>query len=411
MVAVNAFHVALYVAALLLCITSLIYTVIQSRVGRLQNRIYILMLLIISANALAAGIGELLEPVKAASQTWFALYRLMQFFYFIVHTALPTVFCYYVMCVTGELTTVYRKRILLYASLFVVLEFLVLLNPFINCIYYFDDNLDFQRNWGEMLLYMGAVIYIGIAFFKLLHSWSALNVRRRRALLYFYFVVVAGVLIQFIDMRINSELFAEALAMLGVMLAVESEDDRLDADTGFYNRKALQMDMDKFISAGRSFHVICIKVTNADIIQRVTGSANTDILSMILSDFLNAQMSWYSIYHTNPKTFLLSCIDMGYEKTQQLEECILKRFDEPWKCRDIEIMLHAIVMSAEIPGKLRTTEDIFFMTDSPAPANMSTKSLSSNGLDYLMRRAEVERALHRGFLEGDLRYIISLHII
>ena len=81
--------------------------------------------------------------------------------------------------------------------------------------------------------------------------------------------------------EINSELFGEALALLGLMLAVENEDYRLDSDTGFYNRRALITDLDHMLITKNVFYVVCVKVTNTDSIRRITGSVNADYVAEV----------------------------------------------------------------------------------------------------------------------------------
>ena len=106
------------------------------------------------------------------------------------------------------------------------------------------------------------------AFLRLMTNWKALTQKRRTALFYFFFVVAAGVFVQLIFDNIKVELFAEALGLMGIMLSVESEDDRLDMDTGFYNRRALKLDIDGYLINRSAVYLIVIRITNADIILR-----------------------------------------------------------------------------------------------------------------------------------------------
>ncbi|MBR1692400.1 MAG: EAL domain-containing protein, partial [Lachnospiraceae bacterium] len=399
MLPVNQFHIALYMAAFLLSVTCLVYTIIQSRTDRPQNKVYLIMLFIVIINSATGTISDLIYPYRNMSQTAYMVFELMYFLYFFFHTALCPALCYYVICVTGEQAKFTKKKSLLYAAGLFITEFLVVLNPLTHWVFYFDENHDFSRNWAETLIYLAAVVYFILAIGKLTFSWDALTKRRRRAILYFYFVVVAGVVIQLFNVDIKSELFGEALALMGVMLAVESEDDRLDADTGFYNRKALQMDLNNYILAKQVFQVLCIKVMNADIIQRVTGSSNTDILSEIVADYFKSLLPRYCIYHTNPSTFMLTCMETDADRAEQLAEDISERFEKSWECNDTEIVLQVVVMRAVVPLDLSTPEDVFYMADSPIPASVNKKILSGLDLGYLIRRASVERAIHRGFEE------------
>lgn len=401
MITVNEFHIVLYMAALLLGATCLIYTIIQSRTDRPQNKVYIFMLALVMINSATGIISDLLYPYKEISGAAYVIYRAMYFAYFLFHTALCPSLCYYVLCVTGELTGFNKKKTILYGSGFLVTEFFVLLNPWTHWVFYFDEKGDFCRNWAETLIYLAAAVYFVLALCKLMFSWKALTKRRRRALLYFFILVIAGILIQLLFMNIKSELFSEALALMGIMLAVESEDDRLDADTGFYNRKALLMDLNNYIKAGKVFQVICVKVTNAEIIQRVTGSENSDILSEIVAGYFKSLLPRYYIYHTNPDTFMLICMDKDPLWTQRLSETVCERFEANWDCQDTGIVLDAVVMRAEIPRQLHTAEAVFFMADSPIPQGLSKKLLTDDDLGYLIRRSDVEHAIHTGFDNGN----------
>lgn len=401
MFTVNELHIALYMAALLLSATCLVYTVIQARTDRPQNMVYILMLALVMTNSTTGIISDMLYSRRFESDTVYLVYRVMYFAYFLFHTALCPALCYYVLCVTGELTSFSKKKIFLYGFGFLLTELFVLLNPWMHWVFYFDEQGDFCRNWAESLLYVAAAVYFGLALCKLMFSWKALTKRRRRALLYFFLVVISGVVIQLLFMEIKSELFSEALALMGVMLAVESEDDRLDADTGFYNRKALLMDLKNYIMAGKQFQVICVKVTNADIIQRVTGSENQDILSEIVADYFKSLLPRFYIYHTNPDTFIMICMDQDISRARHLADQVCSRFEQSWLCQDTEILFDVVTMIAEVPGELSSPEAVFYMADIPIPERMNKKLLSGEDLGYLLRRADVERAIRTGFEKGN----------
>ena len=57
-------------------------------------------------------------------------------------------------------------------------------------------------------------------------------------------------------------------------------------------------------------------------------------------------------------------------------------------------------MQTQIPDAFTTPEDVLLLCDGPLPHRNSKKLLSGKDLDYLLRRAEVENALHRGLSEG-----------
>ena len=396
---IDYFHIALYAAALLISATSFIFTVIQQRTDKLQNKLYILLVTIVALNAGTQIVNEFAKPFVLEDQAYFTTVKICEYLYFLLHTALCPAFCLYVLSVCGGRAAITVKKNLLYSSLFLITEFMVIINPLTRWVYHFDDNRRFVRGWAENLIYVAAAVYFVFSIFMLLFTWNALTMKRKLALIYFFLLVVAGVVVQFININIKSELFAEALALLGVMTAIESEDDRIDIDTGLYNRKALQTDLSSFIINNRAFCIICLKVTNSELVERATGSDNTDRLPMAVAAYLRTLVPRYCVYNTSPGTFIVTVMDSSEEKALAMSFTIIKRFDEPWVFGDTELMLNAVIMEAKVPDRIKSASDAFYMADCPVPSNNDKKILSGSDLDFLMRRAAVESAVNRGLDE------------
>ncbi len=394
MLSENVFYLACYSAAFLISFTCLIYTLLQKRTDKLQNKVYIMMLVIVTLNTVSVSMSALVKPYLAESSACRLLSHIGYYTYFLFHTALCPTFFLYVECVAGVRHT--RMRCFLSSLIFIVTEIAVILNPFFHWVYYYDTNYVFTRNWAENGIYIAAAIYFILAMARLLFSWKAVNAKRRFALLYFFVIVLVGVGIQFINIKIKAELFAEALALMGVMLAVEAEDDLVNVDTGFYNRKALKMDVNGYIVNNIEFEIICIKVTNVDIIQKVTGSVNVDILAEILSDYFQTIVPRYYIYQTNPETFVMTLMDKGTEDGETVARRISERFDKAWDCGMVDIMLNAVVMYVKVPSELNNTMDLFYMADGVAPSDDGGKVLTGKDLEYIIRRGEIENAIIRG---------------
>ena len=394
MLSENVFYLACYSAAFLISFTCLIYTLLQKRTDKLQNKVYIMMLVIVTLNTVSVSMSALVKPYLAESSACRLLSHIGYYTYFLFHTALCPTFFLYVECVAGVRHT--RMRCFLSSLIFIVTEIAVILNPFFHWVYYYDTNYVFTRNWAENGIYIAAAIYFILAMARLLFSWKAVNAKRRFALLYFFVIVLVGVGIQFINIKIKAELFAEALALMGVMLAVEAEDDLVNVDTGFYNRKALKMDVNGYIVNNIEFEIICIKVTNVDIIQKVTGSVNVDILAEILSDYFQTIVPRYYIYQTNPETFIMTLMDKGTEDGETVARRISERFDKAWDCGMVDIMLNAVVMYVKVPSELNNTMDLFYMADGVAPSDDGGKVLTGKDLEYIIRRGEIENAIIRG---------------
>ena len=397
---VNMAHFALYSSALLVSITGIVFTLIQQRTDKLQNKIYLALISIIALNSVTQMINAIIQPMILTSDGAFFVYRVCDWLYFLFHAALCPIFFVYVSVVCGMGKFKRLRKNLLFGALFIITELLTIFNPFLHWVYDYSGDRVFVRRWGEAMIYIAAVFYLGISFFRLLSSWSALTAKRRLALIYFFIIVIAGVVMQLVNIDLRTELFAEALGLLGVMTSIETEDDRIDIDTGVYNRKALQNDLSTYIVNKRPVGVICIKITNLELLERTGSFDSSDILTTVVAAFLRTMVPRYCIYSTSPGTFILTETTGSEERAGKIAHIVSRRFDRPWHFGDTELLLNAVVMTSQAPERIKSAGDAFYMADSPIPADLDKKILSGRDLDYLMRRAAVESALARGLEEG-----------
>ena len=391
----DLFHIAFYASALLILATTIFFTVIQQRTAKLNNKLFLMIAGLLSLNAISQMIAELSYPHRF-SDSWFLLINVSEYIYFMLHAMIPPLVLVYVNVVTGASTRYGRVKRIIYELPLIVAEATLFLNPFLHWFFYYDENREFCRGYAESTLYLSAGFYLTVCLFTLVYTWKAVVMNRRIAIIYFFTVCIAGILIQLFFLDVKAELFAESVGLLGIMIAVETEDDRIDVDTGFYNRRALQLDLNNYLVNKRELWVMCIKVTNADIIPRVTGSENVDILSTLMSDYLRTKISRSYIYNMNPQTFVLTILDKDEEAVKSLATEILVRFDMPWTINDNEYLLKAVIMFADVPKRLPSSADAFYMADSPVPEGNDKKILCGSDLNYLLRRSAIQNAIVNG---------------
>ncbi|SFC22050.1 EAL domain-containing protein [Butyrivibrio sp. YAB3001] len=396
----NLFHVAFFCSAMIVSLTSIVYTKLQKRTDLAQNHIFLFMNYVVLINSATCLCYEIFESYTRYFPQLKYLMFVSQFLYFLVHTALAPGLFYYVMTVNGAFCekTVFLKKMCL--APFVLSVVLVVTNPITHFVYYFDKNLMFYRNWAELVLYIIALTYFVVAFCNLMLSWNALTRRRRWSLVYFFIITLIGVIIQLIIIDIKTELFGEALALVGVMLSVENEDDRLDSAIGVYNRNALMMDANHLLIKRKIFHVVCLKILNMDIMGRITKLSNTDEIVRVISDYLKTIVPRYRIYHAATDTMLLLLEDDNKKvteiETMGIARRIHDRFEDSWKIRGVPIKLSSVILTAEVPKNVHTLGNLFYMVDSPMPKEMENRIISGDDLKFLIRRGAVESAVSEG---------------
>ncbi len=388
-------------AAFLNCVTLLLFTLVQQRTQRPQNKAFIGLILLLLCNTAAQAAVEYMVPMAGASDYAFGIVKTSDYLYFLLHTALCPTLLLYVSMVTGRLV-----RSGMFAKFVLVLPFLLTeaaaaLNPLTHWVYYYDRNRMFVRRWGEYCIYAAAAFYFLLSFILLMWSWRAMTAKRRAALLYFFGVAFAGVAVQAVNQEIKCEMLAESIGLLGLMIAVENEDDRTDAQTGFGNRFAFQNDLHTALLTEQQVHLIGVRITNTESILRATGMDNSQLVMELIAPYLREKLPQYLIYVVNPETIMMTVPDRRGFHAVELAGDIAGRFRRPWKWQDSELPLRATVLCAEVPWHVRTVTEALYMADSPVPEGSEGEVLTGRDLGYLLRRAEVEAAVTRGLEQGN----------
>lgn len=408
----NEFALGVGLSTLLLCIFDLIYTFIQKRTDKLQNRLFIVILCILAINSLTGIISAVYgaNPTLHANRDLF-LYA-SRYAYFATHTALCPLFFYYASNVSFASTRLTNRKIFLLSLPFFITELMAITNPFTHVVYWLDEKMEFHRAWGELLIYLAALFYFILGMIVVLKTWNFISRKRRTALIFLFILVASGVLVQLLIKDLKVEVLAEAIGFTGVMMSVENEDDRIDIGMGFYNRTALTLDIGGCLSNERKLKLLIIRIHNSDLVNRLVGNGETNTISDILSDYLTSVVPRYYIYVPEKDTFVITLYRRAVADADTVAERISTRFDNPWDYGEYSIQLNATVILADIPSQIKTTAELSYMIDSPAPNSEGKRVLKGDDLKFIMRRHAVEAALSRGFAESsyEVYYQPTFHI-
>ncbi len=390
-----------FIIAFLICLSSGIYTVIWGRTDRAQNKLYLCLLIDVGISALAGVTAIFILPYCAMYAWARHIKQLAHLTYFVFHSALSPLFFSYIIYATGSIY-MYRRHRKIFAALMcpvLIVELMVLLNPFMHKVFSLDEDYLFIRGEWETFVYISSAFYFVLAIADMIRFWKIVSVRRRTALVFLFVITFAGIMAQLLDQNLLVELFAEALALMTMMLAVENEDDRIDTATDLYNRSALADDTAKLIYMKQAFYVIVARVSNADALKKLTGSSNSDTLLNNVAEYFRSIHPRYQIYKTSPTTFVLLQYGDDHDTARLLADQIWQRFEENWNCEGVEIRLGASVMLAHCLDEVKQSEEIFLMVDTPDPQNAYGSVREGAELAYLHHSIEVEQALQRGFEE------------
>ncbi|MCR5417922.1 MAG: GGDEF domain-containing phosphodiesterase [Lachnospiraceae bacterium] len=386
------------IAALLICITDIIYTLIQKRTDRVSNKLFLVIMVLLSVNALCGIVNS--TTAIYPSPMGERLHTDFRFIYFLTHTALCPMFFYYVGSVCGSSLRVNKMRTLRLSLLFVFTEILVLLNPITHWVYKVDAVGSFHRHWGETIIYLAAAVYYVMTFIIMFYSWQVLSQKRKAVLLFSFVLVAVGVMLQLVFKDLRIEVLIECLGFTGVMMVVENEDDRIDAASGVYNRAALRMDLSAAILNRHHSYITVVRLSDTSYLGKMTGSERSDRLYLAIGDYLKTLVPRYRIYTPNPGCFVIVTYYKSMEEVMELIHTIDERFTEPFLVGDIPIPVTAQIMMSETPDKIGSADEALYMIDSPIRNEEEKRILIEDDLDYLLRRRAVEDAVTKGLEKG-----------
>ena len=394
----STYAISFDIAAIFVCIACFASVLLRHQTGKLQNKVFLLLLVIITCGATTNTILTLSQPL---TQENILMGNAAQYIYFILHTALPPAFFYYMLCVAGAVRRYSKKMHLIFILPALICELLVLSNPITGWTYTFDESFAYYRGWVVYLIYGVAAAYLFAGVFLVLKTWNALTPIRRNSLLFYVGLVLSGIFVQMVVPPVRIELFAESVAMMGMLLTIENEDDRRDNATGVYLRSTLLVNFERYLSSGVPVNVVCLRMENLDFVARALGPKSSTLLLGEVSSWLKGFIPWFRIYRASLSSFIIVSFDPEPDEVEEWSRKIEERFKSPWNVLDADVPISAVVMYGGAPADFASGEEVLMMADTPVPSGLPDRVLSGSDLAYLKRRTQVEQAVVRGFEDGN----------
>lgn len=385
------------IAAALISFSCMYFTTQRFYHGKLHNKLFLALLLNLMVSSVCAVCNDIVAPLLPSFPASRVVNEVSHYIYFVLHALLAPLFCIYITSVTSSFYRLNPKKRPAYEIPVYIAEFLALTNPLTHWVYHFDENHNFIRGWAEYVLYVIAASYFLICIILVLVLWRAIDTRRKKTISFFFIVITGGVLIQLLFKEIQIELFAESLALTGIMITMENEDGRRDSRTNIYNIQALLTDVNTLIAAKHPFSLICIKMINPQNLMQIIGQSNIESLTRMTADYFATLVPPYEIYYTNPGTFIIlgdNIDDNRLETARKIKE----RFQQPWYFQERDNMFNAAIFYAEVPKDFKTMTAIMSLLNAPVNAGPRKKNdiYSGSDLNYFLRRTQVENAILNG---------------
>ena len=386
------------ICALLLTISCLYYIILKGQIIKLRNRLFLFILIDLLLSTIFDLCNLIIKPFVFDNPKLIPLQETNQFLYFLTHNLLSPLFCFYIAIVIGANFRLEKSRHLIYEFPMILTELLVLINPFTKWVFYFDEYRNFIRNKGETLLYVVSTLYFIAGIILILLFWNSIDSKKRKTLVFFFTIVAIGMLTQLLIPSLHLELFMEALALTGLMITVENEDDRLNPRTMAYNELAFAMDVGGYVAAHHPISLICLKMLNPQSLMQTVGPMNIENLTKMNVQFLRSIAPKRDIYYMNPGTFVIMNTAVDRQEDMKLADAIYDRFLQEWDFQGRKTVFHAVVFYVEVPKDFKSKEQLMALVSSPMIGKNDKKPgvMYGDDLKFIFRRAQVERAIITG---------------
>ena len=383
------------IAAIIISITCIFYTLLMQRKERERSRLFLMLLSIILIDAVSGLFSSLIAGVNLATNTKLILIHTLQMIYFITHFALIFVFFKYIVFVCNLKYIYDEKKMKSFGIPIIVLELLLITNPITGICFSIDKNYVFHRNIGIYAAYIVSTLYFIQCIVILVRYWHTINQLKKLAMFYFLSLAVVGIIIQLIFPDIVSELLCESIGLMGLMIMIEKEDDKIDIITSAYNRSALINDLNVFINMKIPIKIICIRIDNSDSYRRIAGYENFDDILVEITNFLIEIAHENNVYKDGDASFFIICPNFSNKQMKNLAHTIDSRFKMGFSSDSGSLTLVENILCASFPEKLVTSDDILLLADAPLE-DVEQNIFINDELDFLLRNIAIEKAISHG---------------
>ena len=367
-----------------------------------QHYIY-MMLLIISILSTAASVGSVHVMAYPQNGSRFLLYFLLEV-YFLLHTTLTMLFVLYVMNVNG--TAIGRKRRFYFFFIlpYCLGELAVLTTPLTGLIFYVDSGMIYHRGMLMPALYCLAAIYVLTGLYFFIRYQRAIPKADSIAICSVVFLSVVGVVIQAVWPEVLSELFSEALTILGFMVMLEDRTGVTDQSTQVFNRRAFLDASRRYMETGVPFSIVLVKLLDLDRITRLFDSRDVDSLLVDVARWLEVVSDREHIFRFGQEDFTLTFVGRRRTEAEAAARRTLNRFSEAWMAEEAEVMLEAAVSVIRVPedvDSLPMLQDLLLWGyQETRPGSLL---IGHDELTALKRKLAVYDALRRALDKGSLQ--------
>ena len=351
------------ICAILISLIILIYFGRNKKVNTFQNKVFLSLIVINMIAAIADSSRSLFFWFHQSAQ----FHNVVRMIFFIAHVAtVPVLFIYVFSFLRNWYETNIRVKLVILIP-GIIGELLVLINPFIHFVYGFDSEGNYVRGTGLGVIYFIVAYYYLLCVYISIKYRAKLSVSKRLCIITMMSFILAGVIIQIVNVSFRMETFSIAFGLLILFFFVQNPHDQIDSETNLFSRHAFEEMMKQYFLVGRKFSVIELVLSDFDEASHHETETNKAVIASMIGEFLSEITGVKAVYRVEKNVFVAEFSNLEADALSLRAKDIGDRFRLPWTVSEMDHIYSIRICSLSVPEEVGSYDEfngIIYATDS-----------------------------------------------
>ncbi len=395
-------HILIYnvnydIAAIFIYSFILIVLFLKKDLNRNSNKFFLIL-------AILGVIGSISDVISSVGnsyvQDWTYLERdIWNYIYLTTHNTASMIFTFYVIFLLGINRNMKHVHYIAIFIPYALVLFGLLLNPFFNWIFYYDENKIYSHGSYMPLLYIISLLYLLTTIFFIIRYFKAFNRTKQFAFIAFIAFSIIPIVIQIFFEHLLISIFCQSLGILGILLSIDDESDLINQITGLYNRYCFIQETESNIKTGIRVHFTVIKLAELDYYNSTFGLKFVINLQKRTAEKLKNIDKNATCYDCDSGHFVLLRYNTDEDSNNKYVEAVGKCLEQELSVNGLQTTVHAQISLISLPEENLTLEQILMNIDIPISRTVHKTALIQNDTFRLYHREMLIENLIRSSLE------------
>ncbi|MBQ1171482.1 MAG: EAL domain-containing protein [Lachnospiraceae bacterium] len=299
-----------------------------------------------------------------AKETNIGIRTVLCFLYFLLRNLTPLIYQLFLYAVTDTWHILKRNRIwqILLVVPYAIVCLVLLSNSINHKVFYFDENLIYQRGPFLYILYVVSGFYFLYGMIFLIYYKKVLSFDKFVALLCMYPLNLLAVLIQLFFQKLMVEMFMTTLTILMVTLIVQRAEETINPVLGERSYISYTTDMKKAFYIYKPITTIFVKISNYPALLSILENDSCNALLKKIASILKSHNTEVSLpadlYYLENGLFALVTEEDLPEQIKGTAKRIASVLNRKVQSNQLEISLEACVCILKCPENIDNYETL-----------------------------------------------------